>query len=306
LAGSATWCVTGASGQLGSVMVRELASAGQDVLALSGTREVEIAGVPARPVDITNVDAMRQVLDQARPTVIVHLAAVANAAVAFKDPGLAQRVNVDAVVDLVELADRFGARLIHASTDLVFDGAEPPYAESAHPNPLSHYGKTKVASERPVLEYARGVVVRPSLMVGLPAVAQPTTFGAQLVALRDGAERRLFEDEVRTALWLDDAARAIAAVGRSDFVGLVHLAGPERVTRLEMGVAMARALGLSTDGIRAVSASSIPFPEPRPPDVSLDGALLRRTFPDLPDFLTVGEATALITPDQLAALGAPR
>ncbi|MBN1341651.1 MAG: sugar nucleotide-binding protein, partial [Phycisphaerae bacterium] len=185
---------------------------------------------------------------------------------------------------------------------LVFDGQDPPYDESARPNPLSGYGRTKLEAEAAVLACRRGVVVRPSLMFGLPAVTRATTFGLQLAALRDGLELRLFEDEFRTALWLEDAARAIVAIGRSDFVGLLHLAGPERISRLEMGLAMAKSLGLSSDRIRPVSSASMSFPEPRPSDVSLDGARLRETFSDLPAPLTVFQATGRITPEQLAAL----
>jgi len=145
-------------------------------------------------------------------------------------------------------------------------------------------------------------VVRPSLMFGLPVVPRQTTFCQQLIALRDGLTLQLFEDEFRTPLWLEDAARAIRAMGRSDFVGLMHLAGPERTSRLDMGLAMAEGLGLPTDAIQAVASSSMSFPEPRPADVSLDGSLFRRAFPDVCPPRTVREAVAGVAPDELAGL----
>ncbi len=277
---------------------------GDRVVALSGSRAVRIGDVVIQPVDLADRDAIQLLLEQARPTVIVHLAAVSSVAEALKDPQRTQWVNVDATVWLVEQARRIGARFLYASSDLVFDGTAPPYDESSRPAPLSCYGRSKLQAEPVVLDHADGVVVRPSLMFGLGAVRRPTTFARQLVALRDGLALRLFQDEFRTALWLDDAAGAIAAIGRSDFVGLAHLAGPERISRLEMGLAMAEALGVRTDAIEAVSASSMSFPEPRPADVSLDGGLLRRTFPDLPPPLTVRQAVARISPDELARLPA--
>jgi dTDP-4-dehydrorhamnose reductase len=296
--------VTGASGQLGSVLVRQLASTGDRVVALSGSRAARIGDVVTRPVDLTDHDAIQDLLEQTRPTVIAHLAAVSSVAEALEDPQRTQRVNVDATVSLVEQARRIGARFIYASSDLVFDGTAPPYDESSRPAPLSCYGRSKLQAEPAVLDHADGVVVRPSLMFGLGAVHRPTTFARQLAALRDGLALRLFQDEFRTALWLEDAAQVIASIGRSDFVGLVHLAGPVRISRFEMGLAMAEALGLRTDAIQAVSASSMSFPEPRPADVSLDGGLLRRTFPDLPPPLTVRRATARISPAELARLPA--
>ena len=297
-----TWCITGATGQLGSVLVRRLVAEGQDVIALSGSRSDVIAGLRTHTVDVTDPSATWAILDRVRPAVVVHLAAVTSVADAFDDPARAHRVNVEATAELVQQADRLDARFIYTSTDLVFDGTSPPYAESARPNPLSAYGRSKLQAEAGVLDYARGVVVRPALMFGLPAVRRVTTFAKQLASLRDGVPLNLFDDEYRTPLWLEDAARSIAAVSRSDFAGLLHLGGPERVSRLAMGVAMAEALGLRTDAIRATSSSAMTFPEPRPPDVSLDSSLAGRTFSDLPEPLTVGRATALIAPEALAGL----
>ncbi len=302
MARSVTWCVTGASGQLGGVLVRQLVEAGEEVVALSGRRTVQIAGVRTSPIDITDHQAVRRILEQTRPSVVVHLAAVSSVGEALSDPKRARQVNVDATDALVALAGRVGARLICASTDLVFDGQAPPYDESSCPDPVNCYGRSKFQAEPAVLNYGRGVVVRPSLMFGLPVVPRQTTFCQQLVALRDGRTLRLFEDEFRTPLWFEDAARAIRAIGRSDFVGLMHLAGPERTSRLDMGVAMAVALGLPTDAIQAVTSSSMSFPEPRPADVSLDGSLFERTFPDVCSARTVREAVAGIRPDELAGL----
>ena len=76
-------------------------------------------------------------------------------------------VDIDATADLVDIAAAMGARIVHTSTDLVFDGKAAPYRESSVPSPSSVYGRSKLASERPVLAFERGVVVRPSLMFGL-------------------------------------------------------------------------------------------------------------------------------------------
>jgi dTDP-4-dehydrorhamnose reductase len=113
---------------------------------------------------------------------------------------------------------------------------------------------------------------------------------------------RLFDDEFRTPLWLEDAARAVRAIGSSEFRGLIHLAGPQRISRVEMILLAARALGLRTESILPVSSSSMASAEPRPADVSLDGRLMRRTFPDVPSFSTVSRAAASFDAGQLASL----
>ena len=97
-----TWCITGASGQLGSVLVRQLAAAGEAVVALSHSRSDPICGVRARPVDVTDFSATGRILEQVRPSIIVHLAAVTGVGQAVQDPQRAQQVNVDATAALVE------------------------------------------------------------------------------------------------------------------------------------------------------------------------------------------------------------
>ncbi len=297
-----TWCITGASGLLGGVLVRQLVEAGESVVALSGRRTVRIGPAETLPIDITKQDAISEVLRAKSPSILVHLAAVTRVGEAVTSPNRARRVNVEATRRLVELSADLGARCVYASTDLVFDGTSAPYDESAVPNPLSVYGRTKLEGEAPVLEYERGAVARLALMFGLPAVPQPSTFAAQLRALRDGTELTLFEDEFRTPLWLEDAARALRAVAASDFAGRVHVGGPERISRLAMGWAMAEALGLPTHGVRPVSAGSMAFSEPRPPDVSLDSRLLLHEFSDLTPFQTVLEATGGLSSEQIARL----
>lgn len=272
------WLVTGAGGQLGSVLFRELLHRGETVVgSLSTGGPGPSAGRTVR-LDLTDFGALERLVGQAQPRIIVHTAAVTSVEKAWKVPAEAQRTNVDVTAELSRLAATLGCRMVFLSTDLVFDGKGAPYVEGDRVGPLSVYGRTKAEAEQAVLACPNGLVIRPALMYGLPAVDRPTTFRGQLDALREGRPLRLFEDEYRTPIWLEDAADACIEAGRSELTGVLHVAGPERLSRLQMGQAMARALGIKEDNITAIRQADLVTPEPRPADVSLDCGLFARVF----------------------------
>jgi len=228
--------------------------------------------------DITDRDKLARLVRANRPTHIIHAAAVTQIQAAYEQPELARLINVEATRLMVELAAEFAARLVYVSTDLVFDGMAAPYTEGAEARPLSIYGRTKLEGEQAVRAYEQGLVARVALMYGLPAVDRATTFLSQLAALRSGESLRLFEDEFRSPISLDDAAKACLIAGRSEHTGVLHVGGPERLSRLEMGRIMANALGQREANILPTRQKDISFPELRPADVSLDSSLFERTF----------------------------
>jgi dTDP-4-dehydrorhamnose reductase len=271
--------VTGATGQLGSYLLRELC--GHALIAWSGRTQGVRAGVTLQPVELADADAVGRAFREARPDVVIHTAALARVADTARDPVRAAAVNTAGTTTLAELAGAARARLIYVSTDLVFDGERGWYRESDLPAPLSVYGRTKRAGELPVLGIPGGVVIRVSLLYGPSIAGRPTFYDEQVMALRAGQPIRLFHDEWRTPLSLATAARALACVACSDFGGLLHLGGPERLSRLEMGQRLARSLGVASPAIRAVSRVTASAGEPRPRDTSLDASRFRTHFPDI-------------------------
>jgi dTDP-4-dehydrorhamnose reductase len=273
--------VTGASGQLGSYLLRRLRGTA-DVAGWSGTRPGELFGVPLRPVDLADAGAVAEAFRQDRPDVVVHAAALARVADCHRDPDRATRVNTAGTALLADLAAAAGARLVYVSTDLVFDGERGWYREDDPPAPLSVYGRSKADAEAAVLAVLRGVVVRVSLLFGPSLSGRPTFFDEQVAALRAGRPVTLFADEWRTPLGLAAAANALITVASSDVTGLLHVGGPERLSRLDMGRRLAAFLGADPSGIVAVSREQAAATEPRPRDTSLDCGRWRGLFPGLP------------------------
>jgi len=277
------WLVTGASGQLGGHVVRQLATEGlaDRVLALAGRGNVGTADVNAQHIDVRDEAALRACVAAYRPTIILHLAAMTAVAEAYARPTEAERVNTHATGVLVDAAERCGARLVFSSTDMVFDGEAAPYREDDPPNPLNQYGRTKAAAERLVLIGGNTLVVRLPLMYGLPVTPRATTCAQQLAALERREPLRLFVDEFRTPASLRDGARAVIGLARSERPGLLHVAGPQRLSRYQLAQAFARALRIDNPRLEPVSRSSVASPERRPADLSLDDTAFRHEFQEL-------------------------
>jgi dTDP-4-dehydrorhamnose reductase len=274
--------VTGASGQLGSYLLRGLVAGGTPVTAWSGSRAGTLFNVPLWRVDLADATRTAAAFRVARPRAVIHAAALSSVADCHRDPGRAHAVNTAGTALLAELAARAGARLVYVSTDLVFDGEQSWYREEDAPRPLSVYGRSKAAAEEAVRAVPRGLVARVSLLFGPTLTGRPSFFDQQAAALRERRPLKLFEDEWRTPLSLLTAARSLAALAASDVCGTLHLGGPERLNRLEMGQRLAEFLGLDASVLVPARRGDVRAPEPRPRDTSLLSTRWRELFPHLP------------------------
>jgi dTDP-4-dehydrorhamnose reductase len=246
--------LTGASGLLGGWARAAFAAAGADLCT--------------DRVELTDEAAVARAFAALSPDVVAHCAAMAAIADCAQDPARAHRVNVDATRTLARHCDATGARLVLVSTDLVFDGEAAPYAADAPTAPTTAYGTTKALAEAAALTCRRAVVVRVSLLFGPSRTARAGFFDQQLAALRAGRQITLFADEWRTPLSLRRAAEALVLLAASPDTGIVHLGGPERMSRLEMGERLAALLDVRAQRLIAASRTGVQG-EPRPRDVSL-------------------------------------
>lgn len=277
------WLVTGASGQLGGHVVAQLMleSPTPALTAWAGTQDVGFGAVTVERIDLADVEAVRAAVLRLQPTHVIHLGAVTAVGAAYADPDRAKRVNIDGTRMLGEAVAQVGARLIYGSTDMVFDGEAAPYDEDAAPRPLSVYGQTKLLGEESLGGWPDVLIVRLPLMYGFAVGPRETTFGKQIEAVRAGAPLKLFTDEYRTPIWLADAARALIGLARSTRTGLIHVAGPERLSRYELVERCAGWLPDVQPNFIAISRTAIDAPEPRPADLSLDGRRFAGEFPEL-------------------------
>ena len=265
--------ITGAGGLVGSYLVR---TAGRWA---SGW---DVRGLTRQDVDLTDETAVRRLWQAHQPAAVIHCAAISRPAVCEQDPGLAKKVNVDATALLVSLA---GERtLLFFSSDQVFDGRQGRYVEADRINPINRYGETKAAAEEIVLSNPRHTVIRLALTAG----ASSTGDRSFVEDLRRSAARdqrlTLFTDEFRSPVPAGVVARAIWELIAQQQSGLYHLGGAERLSRMEIGEALAMKYPELASRLQPGSVAAYHGP-PRPPDLSMRCEKLQRflSFP-IPGF----------------------
>jgi dTDP-4-dehydrorhamnose reductase len=274
--------VTGASGRLGSTVVKRLiADDRHEVIAWGGTAGGSCAEIPMRSVELTDGRAVARALEETDPEAIIHAAALSSADAVHRDPARGREVNVAATRRLAEWAASRGRRLVYTSTDLVFDGSRSWYREEDPALPILEYGRTKHEAEAHVRAIPGGLVARMSLLFGSNPSARPGFFDLAFQALRRGEPRSFFEDEYRTPLDYRTAALALARLVESEVVGIVHVGGRERLSRFELMRRAAVAMRIEPGLVRPGSQADALLPEPRPADASLDTSKLARLQPDL-------------------------
>ena len=272
--------VTGASGQLGAYLLDELARVGHKVVAWSGSEAVRRGGVDLIRVDLAAIDSIEPALDRADPDSVIHAAAISSAEAVRLDRPRAEAINVRATRRISEWAESRRRRVVFTSTDLVFDGTRPLRREDDPAEPVLAYGQTKRAAELALAPYRSAVVARLPLLFGLSRRGRPSFFDRAIEALRRGEPQSFFEDEYRTPLDYESAARGLVQLASTDVAGIIHLAGHERMSRFDLMARSAEALGLDAVLVRANRRSDAGFPEPRPADVSLDTTRWGKLFPD--------------------------
>jgi dTDP-4-dehydrorhamnose reductase len=273
--------VTGASGQLGCYLVEQLVADKIPIEAWSGSQTGWVAGVPLRPVDLHDLNHVSAALDEQDPAAIIHAAALSSAEAVRLNPELARRINVEATAFLASWCEQRGRRLVYTSTDLVFDGSRSWYREEDPADPILAYGRSKRDAEPHVLSTSGGVVARISLLFGPSKSPTSGFFDRSIATISQGSTLSFFEDEFRTPLHYRNAAEALVRLALSDFSGLVHVAGRERLSRFDLMVRAVEAIGLDSRLVRANRQKDVALAEARPADVSLATDRLARLFPNL-------------------------
>lgn len=253
--------VTGARGLVGRALLRqqgpELVGCGR------GSGPVEER--PYHQIDLLDRRALRQLLAAVRPDWVMHTAALTNVDQCETERERARQVNLDAVAQLVEICASVGAGLVHFSTDYVFDGRSGPYGEADQPNPLSHYGKLKLESERVVLDSdIKGLVVRTLWLYGYIAGARPNLVTWPLDVLAQWQTIKIVDDQWGNPTYVHDLARGVLELCRRDCCGLLHMGGATYMSRYELVLQLAHFFGLREDLVEPISTAATAQAAPRP------------------------------------------
>lgn len=220
-------------------------------------------------LDLTNHAAVESFWEKTQPSGVLHLGACADVSACENDPDATRLVNIDASEHLAQLATARDIPFVYASTDLVFDGKRGLYSPGDVPNPINEYGRQKAEAERRVqLAKPRAVIARLPVMYDF-AHAGTACFATELLEKwRRGEVTPLFEDEFRSPALARDVAEALWEL-LDHKGGVVHLAGPERMSRLAFAQLLANAFHFEPDLLKPTRQQELHLVPPRPVDVSL-------------------------------------
>jgi dTDP-4-dehydrorhamnose reductase len=262
--------ITGVSGSLGWVLASVLAGRCQ-VTGTYATHTAVPQGVNGIRVNLCDHWAMREPLERDKPDIIFHLAAITQPDRCEQNPQLAFRVNFEATSEIARVAGAIGARLVYASTDLVFDGTRGGYSEDDIPRPLSIYGMSKLRAEEAALGLSGGaLVVRSSLMYGFGSPVSKTFLASVLEKLEHGEKMPLFTDQLRNPVLMDDLAQALITAIEKDLSGIYHIGGPEVLNRHEFGRKVCRIFGYDEALLVPIKMRDFAYDAKRPLDSTLN------------------------------------
>ena len=273
---SVAW-ITGAGGLIGNYLTQ---TASQFAPAW------RVRGLTRAQLDLLDVVAVSRAFHGERPQLIIHCAAMSKSPDCQAQPELARRINVEATARLAELAADIP--FVFFSSDLVFDGCKGSYVETDPVGPLSVYAGTKVAAERIVLANPRHTVIRTSLNGGT-SPAGDRGFNEQMrLAWQSSRTLKFFTDESRCPIPAVVTAQATWELVNKNQAGLFHVAGGERLSRLQIGQLIAARWPQLNPKFEAAIAKDYPG-APRPADSSLNCAkaqkLLSFPLPGLTEWL---------------------
>ena len=216
-------------------------------------------------LDIRSKSDAKSLISSFQPDVILNAAAVTDVDWCEVHREEAWKANVVGVENLIEATKKVSARLVHVSSDHVFDGRNGPYDEEDKPSPISYYGKTKLASENAIrVSGVPHAILRSTVVFGYGIEVRPN-FALQVVQnLREGTPVRCATDMISNPTYVGDLSFALTRAFELGRAGLYHVCGPERLSRYEFAQRIAVAFGLDATLIHGVQSNSLEFGAPSP------------------------------------------
>ncbi len=270
--------ITGASGLLGQYLNIELGKKNK-IIALYNSREGNTKSYNSIRLNLEDFSALKKVILENKPDFVIHTAGITRPETADAMPySEVKKINVEASRVIAESCESIKARMIFTSTDLVYDGnSGGMLPENGKINPLSSYAVSKVEAEEEIKSVTENyVILRTALLFGIGLNGSVNNFHILLENLRNRKLSYLFVDQLRTPLSLQNASRIISQIVDSGLKNLtLNLAGPERISRYELGKMLCEAGGFDETLLKKIYLKDISTVKPVY-DVSLNTTLLRK------------------------------
>lgn len=276
--------VIGASGLVGHKVAKKAMATGDDVIGTYNSREADL-GFPCTKADVTDATGIHRLVSESAPDAVVNTSALHNVDYCEQHPTESDEVNAAAVGSLARACTEVGAKLVHLSTDYVFDGTkESPYSEDDKPAPLNAYGSSKLAGEKLVGDghtVVRTSVVygwTPTELAGIPSSSgKGINFALWLLqSLSSGKQVNIVTDQYATATLADSLADSLLKVAKSAESGTFHIAGVDCQSRYEFAAELAEVFGHDADLLSPTESAQFSQKANRPARSCLDSSKARR------------------------------
>ncbi|MBP1678132.1 MAG: dTDP-4-dehydrorhamnose reductase [Bacteroidetes bacterium] len=260
--------VVGSNGLLGQKVVELFVRGSSAEITASSVEPAPVRNlhsVAYRQTDITSKKDVRALVSAVEPGVIINCAAMTSVDACETERELAWKINVSGVEHLADAAKRANAALVHISTDYVFDGKHGPYSEDDRPEPLSYYGKTKLASENALRASDITYLILRTMVLYGHAEGVKANFALWLIeSLQKKSPVKVVDDQIGNPTLVDDLAYAIMRAVELQKWGLYHIAGRDIMSRYDFAVRLAGVFGLDAGLITPIKTEDLRQPAPRP------------------------------------------
>lgn len=215
--------------------------------------------------DVTKRNEIKKTILDFYPDYIINASAYTNVDKSETERELAWKINVKGIEYIAEAARVLDTRIVHMSTDYIFDGREGPYAEDEKPRPLGYYARTKLASENALkMSGVLYTILRTNVLYGADSYSK-TGFVRWLVnSLRDGKDVRIVTDQINNPTFVDDLVQAINKVVEYNKTGIYNIGGKEFLSRFEFSEIIADYFGLDKSLIKPITTNELKQPARRP------------------------------------------
>jgi len=257
--------IVGANGMLGQ-RASEFYSANDNISLLGCSIEEKslLKDLDYIRCDITKREEIKKVIFDFYPDYIINAAAYTNVDKSESEREQAWKLNVKGVEHLAEACRAIDARLVHISSDYIFDGKRGPYPETAKPNPLSYYGRTKLASENALkISGILYTILRTNVLYGV-ADGRPDFVRWVVNSLRDGKPIRIVTDQINNPTFTDDLVQGISKVVEFDKQGIYNIGGRDFLSRFDFTLRIAEFFDLDKSLISPINTEDLNQPAPRP------------------------------------------
>ncbi len=267
--------ITGANGLLGQKLVKLILDKNQDELVATarGANRLpyDASLYTYISLDITDQSSVAEVIEQARPDVVIHTAAMTNVDQCETEREACLELNVNATQYLISACEANGAFFLHLSTDFIFDGEDGPYDEEADANPISYYGESKLKSEELVkAAKTEWAIVRTVLVYGIAHDMSRSNIILWVKgSLEQGKHIKVVDDQLRSPTLAEDLAMGCYLIARQKAQGVFNICGKDLLTPYDMAIKTADFFNLSTDTMERADASTFQQTAKRPPRTGL-------------------------------------